>query len=336
MAIDLSGEWEFIFSELGSDRLRNSMARGGKPSACPFQGHENSKDGFKFFKDWTYQGGGICNTCGPAPNGIKVLSKVLGISEGEAFKRSAQLLENAKGNTTPKPYVAPEFFVAPNEVSEEDKVKRRKTNEMMLKYSTPFEGSIAQQYIRARQLDVDPAQDVFFNASVYYKNDEEEDSKHPAMISIFRNPQGEVISLHRTYLSGNGSKAPVLKPKKITAPAGNVNGGAIRLFPLGSSKRLAISEGIETALAAHELCGMPSWACYSASILQGFQPPDQLDELHVFADFDINSAGINAAKKLKETLSVSRPTLTVYIHVPPNNGQESTDWLDWLVKDKST
>jgi hypothetical protein len=44
----------------------------------------------------------------------------------------------------------------------------------------------------------------------------------------------------------------------------SVRGGAVRLFQ--PTDRLGIAEGIETAIATHELFGLPTWATISSTI----------------------------------------------------------------------
>ena len=66
--------------------------------------------------------------------------------------------------------------------------------------------------------------------------------------------------IHRTFLLDDGSaKAP--PGKKMLGP---VAGGSVRLFPMTPDGHLGIAEGIETALAAHRIFGIPVWAALSA------------------------------------------------------------------------
>jgi hypothetical protein len=68
---------------------------------------------------------------------------------------------------------------------------------------------------------------------------------------------GECVALHRTYLSVDGpGKAEVESPKKLsrTSYPGATNGATIPLDKPGSV--LAVTEGIETALAVRAAHGM--------------------------------------------------------------------------------
>ena len=71
--------------------------------------------------------------------------------------------------------------------------------------------------------------------------------------------------LHRTYLTADGSKASVISPRRLMS--GTVaKGAAIRLAPAGEA--LGIAEGIETALSASALFGVPCWAAVNAGMRQ--------------------------------------------------------------------
>jgi len=128
------------------------------------------------------------------------------------------------------------------------------------------------------------------------------------------------MSIHRTYLQDAG-KAPVPEPKKLMQGL-PLAGSAIRLTPV--SKVLGIAEGIETALAASELFGVPCWSCISTSGIEAFEPPEGVKELIVFADNDANFAGQSAAYRAAHRLALKG--YEVEVCVPPNVG----DWLDEL------
>jgi putative DNA primase/helicase len=105
--------------------------------------------------------------------------------------------------------------------------------------------------------------------------------------------------IHRTFLLDDGSaKAP--PGKKMLGP---VAGGSVRLFAMAEDGRLGIAEGIETALAAHRIFGLPVWAGLSADGVRRWQWPDGVGHVTIFAD--AGDVGRQAAATLADRLNVA-------------------------------
>lgn len=119
------------------------------------------------------------------------------------------------------------------------------------------------------------------------------------------------MGIHRTYLTGDGHKAPVESPKKLSK-VHDLAGAAVRLFPV-SGDTLAIAEGIETALSVHQLYGEPCWSCISAHGMAGFIPPDGVSRIRIFADRDTNKAGETAAIKLAVALDKKGKAARIFL-----------------------
>ena len=113
----------------------------------------------------------------------------------------------------------------------------------------------------------------FHPALPYY--DEDEDGKvaiageFPAMIAAIRDLDGNIITLHRTYLTPKGGKARVVCPRKMMPVPGNktVTGAAIQLGGLPADGVLGIAEGIETAMSVMRVYQMPTWSSVSEPAL---------------------------------------------------------------------
>ena len=132
-----------------------------------------------------------------------------------------------------------------------------------------------------------------------------------SILAIVRNLQGRPVALHRTYITSDGHKAPVPSPKKIMKVY-DLAGGAVRLFPPREGV-LAVAEGIEDALSAWVLWRIPCWAAIGTSGLKGFEPPEGVRELIVFADKDENGAGQKAAIELADRLEEK---MAVRVRIP--------------------
>ena len=142
---------------------------------------------------------------------------------------------------------------------------------------------------------------------------------HPAMLAAIIGSDGQMLAIHRTYL-GDGAKADVPAPKKLTTSSGLLAGACVRLAgPRGGV--LGIAEGIETAAAASLGSGMPVVAAYCAHALGGFHWPRGIERLVIFADND--PAGQQAAAVLAQR--ASRAGLSTKTLTPTKPG---SDWAD--------
>jgi hypothetical protein len=138
----------------------------------------------------------------------------------------------------------------------------------------------------------------------------------PAMVALFHGAAGEPVTLHVTYLRGDGcAKAPVPSPKKILGvpQRGATRGGAVRLFPV-SRGVLGVSEGIETALSLHLIRRIPTWASFCADNLERMRLPEGLRELQIGIDIDESGKGRAVAEALtKRVRRWSRRTKVWFI-----------------------
>lgn len=141
-----------------------------------------------------------------------------------------------------------------------------------------------------------------------------------------------LVTYHLTLVAKDGRPANV-KPRKRVLPVGvpgGMRGAAIRLAPLGRGSVLGLAEGVETALSASVLFGVPVWACVSAGGLEAFALPtsvrDQVRCVLVFGDRDPNGAGEKAATRLMERLERQYP-IHCEVWLPPTAG---SDWNDVL------
>ena len=164
----------------------------------------------------------------------------------------------------------------------------------VLANAIPADGTLAETYLAtSRKLSLPPNTGLRFNPDVTHW---ETRTGWPAMVAVVLDRSGLPLGgIHRTFLARDGSgKAAVPKPRLTL---GNIQGGSVRLFPMGSDGTLGLAEGIETALAAAWLYGIGVWATLATEHLISFEFPDGLKRLIIFADR--GEGGENAAASVK-------------------------------------
>jgi hypothetical protein len=191
----------------------------------------------------------------------------------------------------------------------------RKSAQAIWRRSLPISGTIAEVYLRSRGLD--PARSGLRFAS-RIRHAPSGGSAMPAVIAGLSDESGEVIAIQRIYLTPSGKKASLEPARMCLGPLG---AAAVRLGPAASSVGLA--EGVETALAASQLFGVPAWAACGAR-LEAVALPRQVREVILFADND--EAGMHTAERASRRFQ--REGRRVVIRQPPLIGE---DWNDVLL-----
>lgn len=182
-------------------------------------------------------------------------------------------------------------------------------------------GGLIDRYLRGRGLHL-PNGSALRGARLTYWEDGQPVGDFPTMVAAVTSQAGGLVTLHRTYLSNDHRKAGLPQPKKLMPAAAHMGGAAIRLMQHG--QRLGIAEGIETAISASRLFGVPTWAAVSAHGLAAWRPPKTVEQVDIFADNDTSETGQQAAAKLAQALILDG--LEVRIHTPQIVG----DWNDVL------
>lgn len=323
------GQWGYILQDLAPE-LAEAIDRAPNHVPCPLEG---GVDGFRMWPDFQDTGGGVSNKHGMFQDGFSLLMWLKGYSFSDAVKEVFRCVKNE--SSAPVPVRKP-VYAGP------DRTKAKASIDKVLSQSRKFpadENNPVTRYLAGRGIIFKRLpKDLLFHPSHSYWDAESKSDlgRYPTMVFPVRNVAGEIMSLHRTYLSDNGNKAKVPKAKKLMPGCGKISGSAIRLSEI-SGEEMGFAEGVETALAVIKATRMPVWATVSSTMMQTVQiPPEiraKLKKVHIWADLDSakEKAGIKGAEILAKRLR--EDGLEVEIHlpdipIPPT--EKSVDWLDVL------
>jgi putative DNA primase/helicase len=288
------GRWHGILTELGvSPKLLEN-----RHGPCPLCG---GNDRFRF-DDKDGRGTWICNHCGAGdgPELVKLLN-------GVDFKDAAKLVEKIVG-TVPKrpPY-------NPTPAATRDELNR------IWKRSKPIAaGSATGKYLTARCGLEEP----------YPPQLREVSNGAPEMVAVVSDRYGKPATLHRTFLTPEGTKAGTGRSARKLMPGSLPESVAIRLRfaedEFDSSlnpKVLGVAEGIETALSVRRMFHIPCWSLINSVMMAKWNPPDGVEKVLIFGDNDKSFAGQKAAYSLASRLW---DKVSVEVKIP----EESGDWND--------
>lgn len=286
------GQWLHILSNLGIDDvyLQN------KHSPCP---HCGGKDRYRF-DDKNGSGSFYCSGCGPG-DGFTLLMRV----HGWTFSVAAREIEIVLGK---KSFTRTPIIQHGN--------REKSLHKMLAKATEVMEGDEVCRYLENRGLKTVP--DFLLAHSHLFDVDTKK--SYPGMLAPIKNSVGDTVSIHRTFLRG-GEKAPISAPRKIMPPVGTINGASAQLYPV--AEHIGLTEGIETAIACHELFNIPVWAALNTNGIKTFVPPEGIREITVYGDNDKNFTGQSVAYQLANRLGMEGLTVNVKVPVPAG-----CDWLD--------
>ncbi len=176
----------------------------------------------------------------------------------------------------------------------------------------PAAGSVVEDYLRSRGITIPVPPSLRCGSRIHLDR-----FPMPTMVAAVQRPDGKIIAVQTLLLTITGRKAMASTPRITTGALGN---GAVRLAKAGDV--LGIAEGIETALSAMQLTGVPMWASLGASRMHRVTIPDSVRELHLFSDND--TPGRDAVERTAHENRHRR----VVLRYPP---EDCTDWNDALI-----
>lgn len=300
-----AGRWKEILPLLG---VAGAMLT-GKHTACPVCG---GKDRFRF-DDKDGKGTWFCaqqhstesaNPSGSAGNGFRLLMDMKSCD----FAEAARLVETVIGtDSAPKDH-------APQIDPRHEQAETFAAVRAVWKSAKPIvSGDLADQYLRKRVGAYAPTRALRFHPALTRNG-----QPCAALVSAFVDVHGDLAGLQRGFLTQYGDKVPGNAPRLTMGSL--PMGGAVRLAK--HERALGIAEGVETALAATALFGVPCWSALNAGRLEGWEPPEGVSEVVIFGDNDLNNVGQAAAYALGKRLNHK---VVTQVMIPPD---PDTDWND--------
>jgi putative DNA primase/helicase len=324
------GRWGHILAALAPE-LTEALEKAPRHVPCPVHG---GHDGLRLFKDYEENGGAMCNTCGSFPSGFRVLQWLKGWDFPEVLAAVSELLGG--GLPEVRPNIRNGTGNKPGHGQDDGKIRQRL--QRTWRDAVPLQderGKPARLYLVRRGISA-----AVYNTLpckchpnlVYWENGKREVGRYPALLFLMSDPHGQAVTLHRTYLTPEGFKAPVENPKKTMPYPSNreLTGAVVRLGePL--DRTLGIAEGIETSLSVREATGQVCWAATSAALLEKVLLPVGVRQVVIWADNDLKKAGQKAALRLAERLI--KEGRKVKVQIPPGlpPDMKSWDWNDVLL-----
>lgn len=299
------GKWKGILMHFGlSDRQLN-----GKHGPCPVC---DGTDRFRY-DNIDGKGTSICSHCG-ARDGMGLVMAMTGRAFPDVAKEVDGLLGNIKhGSDEPKQIM-----------TEEDQRRMLRT---AYQNTAPIRvGDLAHRYLASRKLD----EQVYPGALRFAEAMRDgEGGIRPAMVAMVSvNGAKPFVTMHRTFLRPDGSgKADMTSPRKLMA--GSLPDGAcVALSEWRQGQVLGIAEGIETALSAANMFGIPVWAAINATMMTKWFPPEGCEDVVIFGDNDASHTGHAAAFTLSRKLRAKKIRTTV--RLPDVEGE---DWADVYMRE---
>jgi putative DNA primase/helicase len=167
--------------------------------------------------------------------------------------------------------------------------------------TVPLEGTLGEQYLRARYCAIPPGDALRFHAALFCP---ETSSELPALVARVTTVTGDkAVGIHRIWFRPGEARA--VKKMRLGASDEPV---CIRLWPR-TVATLGIAEGIETALAAATKFS-PMWSTIDAGQMTKFPLVPGVASLTVFADYD--DAGLKASQAVYERYMRARRNCNVW------------------------
>jgi len=265
------GKWAMIFEHYGLPPITGKNHFKGECPIC------SARAKFRIDDD-DGRGTWIC-VCGSG-TGMDLVTK----TQGKPFNELCNEIDRLIGND----YQRVKIPTTSSATSLRNRVLSKFTKLVALR------GTSGAAYLNSRGIFHLPAEAIRFNDKQRHNG-----CVFQSLYSLATDDKGELCYLHQTLLDGAkkadiGTSAKRLKSLQEDNYLDHARSVAIRMFPVAST--LGIAEGIETALSAHQIYKVNTWATLNSGFMKKFRVPAGIKHLIIFADRDENSAtGLAAA-----------------------------------------
>ena len=258
-----------------------------------------------------------CNVCGPG-DAVDLLRLVFRYSRSDATKILRAAIERGE-------YVKGRAEIQEKEERNDKRVGWTPRCSKILKECAPLSSvEPVVAYLRARRLPIPNSPYLLAHPMLEYWDKDDNGlfqiiGTWPAMVAVIVDVTNRKVSLHVTWIK-NGQKAPVRAPRKILTRIGGFDGSAIRMFR-PKDGHVGVCEGIETAIAARAITGIPTWSVLCCTMMEKWAPPDGITDVTIFPDND--PAGLQSGIRLQQRLLENGVKVQMRLLKPQFN-----DWAD--------
>lgn len=339
---------DVVGSRVDWDRKKTRVNRGDWWGCCPFHGESRPS-----FHCEDRKGRYHCFGCGASGDHFRFFMELDGVS----FVRAVEMVADLAGVRVPgareetpaekqgrarREQQRAERYRQREESDRRERERKADTVRSIWAEGKPLAGTLGEVYLNSRSIFMDEWQpSLRYHPSLWLAPSEDHahgGRKHPGVMGGVQSKDRKLIAIWRILLGPDGRALTDNAGKKIKLGFGPAAGGAVRLGPVGPLLRLA--EGIETAFGVGKLTRgtAPVWATLSTSGMKGFDIPEGVQRLEIYADGDrhrlnkrtgevTDPPGIIAAKELQSRAKAQGVEAVVFPSPEPD------DWLDvWAAR----
>lgn len=194
----------------------------------------------------------------------------------------------------------------------------------------PIEGTPGEIYLHGRGLSPDglATSPPGWPETLRWSTDADGRGNGALVVAVNDGHHGCVRAVQRVFLQLDGS--PIRDPNggKRKRALGPLKGNAARLSCAPDPDGWwGLAEGAETALAARQITGVPTWAAISAGNMANVRPPHWARHALIFADHDANGIGLREAAKALAGVRTLAQIVSARVVMADQIGQDAADVL---------